>query len=95
MKIHKLIFAGTLSLCIYEAVSAQTSTYRIMTDRPEQTIMHFGASDYLSGASILAQEVRNKVTVHTSIHRHGRSVSYVLTVLMTGPSNRDNATFSS
>ena len=45
MKIHKLIFAGTLSLCIYEAVSAQTSTYRIMTDRPEQTIMHFGASD--------------------------------------------------
>ena len=132
MKIHKLIFAGTLSLCISEAVSAQTSTYRIMTDRPEQPIMHFGASDawsmkyvglwpkqqqeqiadwlfstkndangqprgmdYLSGASILAQEVRNKVTVHTSIHRHGRSVSYVLTVLMTGPSNRDNATFSS
>ena len=45
MKIHKLIFAGTLSLCIYEAVSAQTSTYRIMIDRPEQTIMHFGASD--------------------------------------------------
>ena len=45
MKIHKLIFAGTLSLCISEAVSAQTSTYRIMTDRPEQPIMHFGASD--------------------------------------------------
>ena len=45
MNIHQFILAGILSLCISESVLAQTSTYRIMADKPEQPIMHFGASD--------------------------------------------------